>query len=439
MTEPAVQEPVVPPQDPGLSEVAEARAAFSLKFLIGPVFACLGVAAAIFTYGYLRSYDFELEAAKKAAQLGAWSRTRTHLENYLWRHPHSAEGRMLMAEACIKNQGARDVSFAAQLAREQLQQIKGSPKELAKARLQEGRLALFLQLLPCEAEKLLRESLKLDDSNAEAAMLMWQLLDLTGRHVLSDEFFWKAFELSGATERQRLLKDWFLSEFYPGDLHSALYQQMGIEDSESIPASLNLLVRYRETEPLAPALHAAIANHYRGLGNLKGATDLLKESGDSAGSFSDPFFVAVLFETLSDLGQFERAKKVFETFPEPHDGYLYWRSAALYHDYIMNDSLRAVECIREAMQFTPAKLDWGLMNREAACLRKLGRTADADSVQQKVEHLTRQILTTERTSELRREIHSTITKDSARKFVEFYREFGLEREVEAWNEQTTAL
>jgi|GEM_PF-1261362 len=392
----------------------------------------LSLAAAFFT---TRSLDAELLAARRAMRIGDWPQVKLHLERYLWWHPNSVESRMLMAEACIKAEDSSDPGAAAHQARQHLQQVRGSSEEMALARLQEARLAWLLQRSPTAAEQLLRESLAFNDNNAQTHLLMWHLLDLTGRHVLSDDHFWRAHDLSSPADQQRLIRDWFLSEFYPNDLHSTLFSQLGITSVGSIPAAINLLVHFRETDPQSPVIHAALAAYYRQLGNLKATIDLLKESQDSAASMQDQFFVSVLFEALIDLGEFRKAEEAFSKFPSPHDGFLYWRCASLFYDHIHNDNKQSLRCFDKAMTYPPAKLDWGLMNRMAACLRKLGRIEEADQLQRRVERLSREILTTEHTSMLRRALHGTDAV-TARKFVEFYEEFGLMREVEAWKQQT---
>jgi tetratricopeptide (TPR) repeat protein len=383
-----------------------------------------------------RSFDSEFLAARRAVRIGDWPQVKLHLERYLWWQPDSVEGRMLMAEACIKAEDISDAGAAAHQARQHLQKIEGSSQQMALARLQEARLAWLLQRSPSIAEQLLRQSLAFDDNLAESHLLMWHLLDLTGRHVLSDQHFWRAYDLSPPVAQRRLIRDWFLSEFYPNDLHGTLFSQLGITAVDSIPASISLLVHFRETEPQSPVIHAALAAYYRQLGNLKATIDLLKESQDSAASMQDQFFVSVLFEALIDLGEFRKAKETFNKFPPPHDGFLYWRCASLYYDYIHSDNEQSLNCFQKAMTYPPAKLDWGLMNRMAACLRKLGKIHEADKLQRRVERLSREILTTEHTSTLRRALQDS-DPAVASKFVEFYEEFGLMREVEAWKQQTT--
>jgi tetratricopeptide (TPR) repeat protein len=431
-------EPLGAVEIPGASEAEQplSRRLLRRTFVWVPITALLIVMSCAAVFMTNRSVDAEFLAARRAVRIGDWPQVKLRLNRYLWWHPNSVEGRMLMAEACIKAEDTSDTAAAAHQARLHLQLIEGSPQQLALARLQEARLAWLLQRSPTMAEELLRQSLTFDDNLAESHVLMWHLLDLTGRHVLSDEHFWRAYDLSPPAAQTRLIRDWFLSEFYPNDLHGTLFSQLGITAVNSIPASINLLVHFRETEPQSPVIHAALAAYYRQLGNLKATIDLLKESQNSAASMQDQFFVSVLFEALIDLGEFSKAEETFNRFPQPHDGFLYWRCASLYYDYIHEDNEQSLHCFRKAMTYPPAKLDWGLMNRMAACMRKLGMIEEADKLQRRVERLSQEILTTEHTSMLRRSLQSSDAA-AASKFVEFYEEFGLVREVEAWKQQTT--
>ncbi len=380
----------------------------------------------------------QLLDAKRSAARSEWSLAVDILDHYLRYRPDDAGARLLMAEACVSS-ASGEKSKNLQRAIFHLQQISDESPSASRARLQEARVSLLLQKKPQTAERVLKDSLRLDKESLEANLLMWQLLDVTGRHVYSDSYFWKACELTPGPQRGLLLRDWFLSEFYPDQLYSELYHQMGITAVGKIPASVNLMVQFREVEPSASFLHAAIAGHFHGAGNLKGAIDLLNECPDVAAAMSDPFFVSVLFETLVDLGEFQKAEDCFKEFPQPREGYLFQRSEGMYYDYVLNDSPHAIESYRKALETFPAKFDWGLMTRLSVCLKKTGRVKEGEQVQASVEHLTRQVLTLEHTSLLRSLLVKSIQPEDAAKFVDFYRNFGLEREVSAWTDYKEEL
>ncbi len=389
------------------------------------------IAATFFWWQY--SLEQDLKKAKQAAARGSWELVLSHLDRYLRYHPDDAEAQLLIAEAHIRSNDG-DFSESVQRAVFHLQQVKVDSKLVARARLQEGRLSLLLLKEPGTAERLLKESLRLEANSLEANLLMWQLLDVTGRHVFSDSYFWHAFELSPRSQRGLLLRDWFLSELYPEQLHAALFRQMGVSAVGKIPASVSLLVHFREVEPDANFLHAALAKYYHELGNLAATMDLLKECPDVTAAMDDAFFVSVLFEALIDLGEFQKAEDCFKEFPQPHEGYLYWRSESMYQDYVQHDSAAAIESLRKALATPPGKFDWGLMTRLSVCLQKTGAFEEADQMQKRVDTLTREVLTVKNTSLLRNLLKDPQQPGVAAKFADFYRKFGLEREVSAWND-----
>lgn len=380
----------------------------------------------------------QMSMARKSAARSDWDVVAVTLDRYLRYRPDDADARLLMAEACVSSSGRR-MRDSLQRAVFHLQQITDDSPSAARARLQEARVLMLLKKEPGAAERLLKDALRLDSGSVEANLLMWQLLDVTGRHVNSHTFFWRAYELTPTSRRGSLLRDWFLSEFYPEQLYSQMYTQMGITSVGKIPASVNLMVQFREVEPSASFLHAAIAEHFHGAGNLKGAIDLLNECPDVSAAMTDPFFVSVLFETLVDLGEFQKAEHCFKEYPRPHEGYLFWRSDGMYSDYVKNDSARAVESYRKAIETPPAKFDWGLMTRLSVCLKKTGRGEEGEQVQARVEYLTRQVLTLEQTSVLRNLLMRPMRADEAAKFVDFYGKFGLDKEVSAWSDYKEEL
>lgn len=405
---------------------------------IAIVFVALALAAAVGVFLWRNSIKLELQHARQAALRGSWQNAINHLNRYLHHHPSADEARLLIAEAYIRSSEG-DFNRRVNRAIFHLQQINADSDLAAEARLQEGRLSLFLLKKPATAERLLKASLHLNPKSAEANRLMWQLLDVTGRHFLSDPYFWQAYTASPPSAHGQLLKDWFFSEFYPEDLHAKLFEQMGVSSVGKIPASVNLLVHFREVEPEAPCLHAALAQYYHDLGNLNATMDLLKECPDVATAMTDPFFVSVLFEALIDLGEFQKAVECFAEFPQPHEGFIFWRSESMFYDYIHSDDTAAVQSLRKAHSTPPGKFDWGLMTRLSVCLRKIGEVDEAKEIQTQVDYLTREVLTAEYTSALRNSLHDLQNPETATKLIEFYGKFGLKREVQAWNDYKYSL
>ncbi|MAG92177.1 MAG: hypothetical protein CMJ48_00280 [Planctomycetaceae bacterium] len=384
------------------------------------------------------SIESEMENARQAIERGDWKPARAHLTRYLDWHPQDPAAHLLMAEALVKDDSRTSDDFVQQ-AIEHLHQIGDDAPLSARARLQEARLALLILREPARAEHLLRRSLKLNPDSYEANFLMWKVLDLTGRHINSREYFWRVYELSPETERASRLRDWFFAEFYSETANEPFTRALGAEKIGKIPASVNLLVRFRESEPAASFVHAALAAYYLESGKPKSSLELLKEAPDLAHAMQDPFFVAALFEALVDLGEFQKAKRCFEQFPRPHSGYLFWRCEGIYRQHVLNDAAAAVEPYTHASTCWPAKFDWNLMMRLSECLRKVGRNNEAERVQSRVKHLTTKVLTRERTSQLRNRVGNLNNPFLAQEICSLYREFGLTREADAWEEHRQSL
>lgn len=384
------------------------------------------------------SIESGLQRGQQAAAKGHWSQTHDHLSHYLAWHPDDSAAHLLMAEALVRDntQSGQD---SVKRAIEHLTQIKDDSPLAARARLQQARLSLLILQRPAAAERLLRESLELNPESRDANILMWKLMDVTGRHVVSRQYFWQAYEVSPESGRPALLRDWFLAEFFPETANSSFHNAAGARAVGKIPASVNLLVRLRESQPEAQFVHAALATYYLERGQPKSSLELLKEAPDLAQAMKDPFFVSVLFESLVDLGENEKATTCFEQFPQPHAGYLYWRSNAMFHHHVKEDTAAAVRAYEEALSTWPAKFDWGLMTKLSECLRKIGRSDDAENILERVKQLTTRILTEEKTIQLRDKLRRLNDPAVAGELCEIYTEFGLMKEANAWAEHQEKL
>ncbi len=127
-------------------------------------------------------------AAKSALRQHHWDEARRQLDRYLWLHPDNAQARLLLAEAYVRDDQLtmKDAVAPAIL---QLKQIPKTAENFATARLQEGRLTLLILRQPARAELLLREATQADPENLEASLLLWRVLDMTGRQALSAPCF----------------------------------------------------------------------------------------------------------------------------------------------------------------------------------------------------------------------------------------------------------
>jgi tetratricopeptide (TPR) repeat protein len=402
------------------------------------VAACAALAAIGWTGYRLWMMESGVQFAQREIENDDWQLAREYLSGYLKLHPDDAEAHLLMAEAFVKDDDG-DSRDSTQNAIRHLQRIEAGSPLAAAARLQEARLTLLILLQPARAEQLLRESLDLRPDSYEANVLLWKLFDLTGRHGASHEFFWRAYKLSPESEHPARLRDWFLSEFYPETSNAEFHRALGVTRVGKIPVSINLLVRFRESEPEAAFVHAALARYYLEQGARGSSVELLKEAPDLGAAMHDPFYVTVLFETLLDLGEFDKAESCFDKFPEPRSGYLFWRCQGMLQQYIRDDAAAAVDSYSQSLADRSGKFDWEMMVRMSECLRKLGRLDEAARLQSRFEHLTKNVLTQEKTDRLRDELRDLENPDIASQLRDLYREFDLSEEGDAWESHRLSL
>lgn len=389
-------------------------------------------------FGYVYwSFESGLTRGQKAVDGRKWKQSQEILSEYLQRNPLDAAAHLLIAESLIRDpSGGRD---HVDRAIGHLRQITDDSAEAARARLQEARLTFLILRKPAQAERLLQQSLSLQSDSLEATLLMWRLLDVTGRHINSREYFWKAYSLTGEEDQPSLLREWFLAEFFPEKANAEVHQRLGAVAKPQIPASLNTWVRLRESEPEANFLHAAIAGYYLERGKPKSSLELLKESPNLAEAMNDPFFVAMLFESLVNLGELKKARACFEQFPEPHTDYLYWSSKGVFEHLVEGDAKSGINSYKKALEAWPAKYDWSLMTKLSDALRKTGQIDEASSLQERVRHITTRILTKANIGQLHDKLQDLQDPIVAGEVCDLYTELGLQQEAAAWSRHQKKL
>lgn len=379
-----------------------------------------------------------LDDGRRLVSQRKWRPAQARLERYLHWHSEDAEARLLLAEALVKNNDA-DTKRSVNLAIKHLSRVPDSSPHAATARIQEARLTFLILKQPKRSEELLRAALKLQPVSLEASLLLWKLLDLTGRHIISRKYFWQVYEQTPVSERPLRLRDWFLAEFYPEIANAEFHRAIDARAVGKIPASVSALVILRESEPSAPFLHAALAAYYLERGRPKSSLELLKEAPDLASAMADPFFSSTLFETLVALGETSKAAECFKELTRDESDYLYWRSAGMFHQHVSNNPREAVRNYQKALSTWPARFDWGMMMKLSECLRKVGSSDEAQTIQDRVKHLTTKVLTKENTSDLRARLHNLHDAALAEALSKLYTDFGLNREAEAWQEHLQNL
>ena len=429
-----VQQIVETSETPDSSATKAARAGVLRRYRFGLVTLVVLLLGGWFGYGHW-SIESGLKRGQKAVDRGKWKQSQEILSAYLRRNPDDAAAHLLIAESLIKDpHGGRDY---VDRAIGHLRRITDDSPQAARARLQEARLTFLILRKPAQAERLLQQSLSLEPDSLETTLLMWRLLDATGRHIISREYFWKAFTLTDESGRPSLLRDWFLAEFDPEQANAEVHRAVGAVAKPSV--SLNSWVRFRESEPEANFLHAAIAGYYLERGNPESSLELLKESTNLSEAMTDPFFVAVLFESLVDLGELEKARACFERFPEPHTDYLYWSSKGIFDHQVVGDAKSGIKSYKKALDKWPAKYDWSLMTKLSDALRKTGQIEEASAFQERVKRLTLEILTKENIGKLHAKLQNLQDPIVAGEVCDLYTELGLKEEAAAWSRHQQSL
>ncbi|MFQ5733774.1 MAG: hypothetical protein ACE5KM_17695 [Planctomycetaceae bacterium] len=381
-----------------------------------------------------------LSAAKESIRRRHWPRARQQLERYLWLHPHDSQARILMAEALVRDDDLT-VEDGVLPAIDQLQQVTDSSPQLAEARMREGRLRFLILHQPGAAEKLFRQAVAADPDSVDAHLLLWKLLDMTGRQAMSGPSFWRVYDLTPERFRGMRLREWYLSEFHPGTANSAFDEMMGFAAKGSASGEGSVfkrLLEFREQDPKSALTHAALAEWFRLRGDPGHALFLLRQAPKSGAVRKDPFFVATFVEVLIDLGEFDQAKTIMKSWPKPHSGYSFWRCRGIVKDEVLKDARAALSDYSKALATPMGKTDWPLMVRKAHCLVLVHRKPDAAELRKQAKDVEK-LMEKDVHQRLRRTLTQLQRPERLLEMAEFYRKLGRIREAEAWQRHVRFL
>jgi tetratricopeptide (TPR) repeat protein len=376
-----------------------------------------------------------LTEARQHVANGRWAQARQSVQRYRWLHPADARGLLLLAEALIKDEQLAPEQAAGE-ALAVLDQISDAAPQAADAYTQKGRILLFLQHRPGRAEEAFRRAIELDPRAAEPHYLLYKLMDLTGRSNLSESLFWRVFELSSDEEKPVRLREWYMSQFYPATANPTLDQLMGIlgpEERPSVRTEYQRFLDFRNSEPDRGISWAALARWFTLEGDPKFALNLLADAEPqlSEGERMAPFYLASKTAALIDLGLFEQVEQVFAQWPEPHEGYEYWKWRAIIHDEVRSDHEAAVTAYREALAVWPGPADWRTRFRLANCLARLGRHDEAEQ-QRSTARGVEELMDEQRHAQVRAALGRLQDPQALMVVAEFYRDLGRSREAASW-------
>jgi tetratricopeptide (TPR) repeat protein len=374
-----------------------------------------------------------LANAEALADLELWSGARVELERYLRWRPGDDRARLLLAEAIIKDDlfASRD---AAAIALARLQAIGDNSPVAAQARLQEGRIELLVLRRPRRAELAFRRAVELDSNLVEAQYLLWKALHLTGRPHQAEPQFWAVFARTFESNRAELLREWYMSQFFPATAHAELERTMGLLGADELPSTDTELRRYfafAQTEPDSPLGHAAAAIWLARSGDPQAGLKVLDEGVPFLGGEpDDPLWLAARIHCLLDAGDVERASWRLERWPATDRGFDYWQCRAL----VLDESrayVPAIEAYDAALAIWPGPVDWRLRFRKANCLARAGHQAQAEAERAAAKVI--EELNQDQIHSRLRELLSQLDEPAALEEVaQFYQEINRSQEAEQW-------
>jgi len=378
-----------------------------------------------------------LAEAERLLKRNVFSRAREEIDRYLWLHPRDPAALLIAAEILTRDESL-EADPAIDRAQALLSRIPDSDEKGPVARVQQARLSFFLKHRPIEAQGLFERAIELDPKFIHARFLLWKLLDLSGRSDSAEPVFWEIFEQTPPADRPYLMREWYLSQFFPASANPLLDIQMGYRDP-SKPVQLNpeyrRLKEHLDAEPEQPVNHAALARWFQHDGDHTTALALLELGLKVPGAEKNPYFLSILLATLFERGELDRAKQFLNGWPDPHEGYEYWRWRGMLADEADRDYPSAVEAYDRALAIWPGPVDWRTMNRRANCLARM-RQSEAATEARKQAKTVEQLMDTDVHIALKEALDDDkLTQpDTVKRFEDFYRNLGREREVHAWQE-----
>jgi len=376
-----------------------------------------------------------LREGERLLKRGAFPQARAQLGRFLWFHPRHEQALFLMAQALATDESLDD-SGATTQALDLLARIPDSSPRAAEARSREGRLLYFVMHKPVAAERAFRKAVELDPDYIEAWYLLMKLLDGTARSSFAEPVFWRLYELTPPVDRPILLREWYMSQFFPATSNPIADIQMGFSNP-TVPYQLNpeyvRLREFRDAEPDQPATHAALARWFQYDGDHHTALEVLQRGLDLPGAFDDAFFVATLVHSLFETGEHDKAREAFDKWPAPREGYEYWKWKAILTDEVDRNFTEALPAYDQCLATWPGPADWRTMFRKANCLSRARLAQQAEEVRQLAKQRELQ-LETELHRELREALgdHHLQNPDMLRKVQGFYAALGRDREVACW-------
>lgn len=379
------------------------------------------------------------DSAQRSLRKRRFADARSAAERFLLIHPGHHEARMTAARAWVLDENLPALE-GARNAITHLSQIPDDAANAAEARMLEGRLTFLILLRPTAAEALFRRALEIDPDQFDSHYMLWKLFDMTERYFDSEPHFREAYRLVPPQQKAVRLREWYLSQFSPLSSCAELDGMMGfrgLREPTSELVAFRRLTAFSNEEPESPMVAAAIAQSQLRNRERDAALQTL-ESIPDCDSVTNSYFVAALTEVLLELGQLERAQKVYQNWPQPADGYRYWRITGMVHQLAKGDYALAADFYEKALEDWPGPSDWLTMHRRFRCLALLGKKEAADAARKQSEAV-EQLMELEDHQQQKEALGHLNDPDKLRQIITFYNSLGRPWEAQQWRDVVRAL
>lgn len=417
-----------------------------LAFLIAAMvlLLVLGVFGGVFVHG-------RRAKAQQLAERGLYSHARVELASYLWVFAQDHAARLLMAESLV-NDPKLDRIEGITAALEQLQRIPDESAVGVRARIQEAKLLMLELHQMGRAEKVLQHVRELAPKEPEPHYLYWKLLDLTGRSHHAESVFWQFYDLIPADEvdpgkpfpiRADILRQWYMSQFYPASANMELEQRMKLLGPDELPTDDNESQRFdylKKAEPDSPLGYAALGQWFV---HEKDNMFALKMLNEAIGKVPDedlwhPFYVGTKVHCLFDLGKYDEAVALMDKWPEPRSGHEYHKWKAIILHEVDRKREEALQFYDLALGEWPGQVDWQLRHKKSRCLSELKRPAEAEHERQR-ELAIEKMMGREGHEQARIALEDLSKPENMEAMATFYEKIDLPRLAEAWRSQIEVL
>jgi len=383
---------------------------------------------------------FGLMRAERFTRFGLWAESRKSLDFYMLVHPGSDQARLLYAQSLIMDDDLGDMNTAKE-ALKQLRYIPDDSPKGSEARLQEGRLYLLIQNQPGRAERAFRRSIELNPNSLDAHLLLWEVLDLTGRSHMAEPVVWRAYELSRPEDKVLRLREWFMSQFYPAYASPEFDERFVTpEHPQSDQTEAFRFISFRDSEPDSPLGYVCLARWFQLEGAPEFALERLQEGkGRMKDEEHDPFYLFTLISLLVDMGDNEKADEMFALWPEDQQsGYEYLITRARILHEVRGEFAEAIKAYDEALELWGGTFDWLSHNRKANCLLEMGDTVGAAAARKRADQIEKQVERNE-TARIRELMAYVDDPNAVMEISGYYKRIGRETEAKCWADHAVAL